>query len=640
MTDDLGRNPRPKAVMIGVAVLALLYLNGLYAAFATGLLSADSSQLISRGLLSLLITPFLLLGIWFGVGVARIVGVVLFIGRLVALASLLNVGAKFTLGSMNLILMAAHAAALVLIFLPASNAWFRSRKQQLKRHVLYPFGLALGIVFGIPLVMALLQTQSGPVMGGAGIVLALGIMYLFLIPAVIFGRPHFEFGIGAAPADATGVVLMIAFYAFIAVLLGVGLWFMRRERAPVAAGADGEPSTRKIPWTGGIIAAVVLGMLAVMIVPQVRDRSALNESLKAKVAAEQEKLDASLADYPQLEGSFTILDEGGQYGIKSSGRWKIAKGALEIVAESTEIWNRFPECTGCPSLSTWRFTLRSTSNARAPWLGAREQRIGFSPMTTTGSGPDRRIVVTGHRMVVPIAQDEDVVVVMGGKRAEGKVRKPLPPGTLADSWIGIELEFTGNSSYPANATNPFMFADALAAKGLAPARCASPRNIADAVDKACHDELAQMLQDPVRRKDIEQGDENLRTFPKESSPLQVAVWKKDAKSANLLLENGANPNQSDSTGYTLLMIAVVNEADDVVAALARHKAKLDEQYTKYPGQDAGKTALIMAANQGRTEAIKALLAAGADKSIRDRAGYNAYQHAEHFRHPEAAALLK
>ena len=286
MTDDLGRNPRPKEVMIGVAVLALLYLNGLYAAFAAGLLSADSSQLISRGLLSLLITPFLLLGIWFGVGVARIVGVVLFIGRLVALASLLNVGAKFTLGSMNLILMAAHAAALVLIFLPASNAWFRSRKQQLKRHVLYPFGLALGIVFGIPLVMALLQTQSGPVMGGAGIVLGLGIMYLFLIPAVIFGRPHFEFGIGAAPADATGVVLMIAFYAFIAVLLGVGLWFMRRERAPVAAGADGKPSTRKIPWTGGIIAAVVLGLLAVMIVPQVRDRSALNESLKAKVAAE------------------------------------------------------------------------------------------------------------------------------------------------------------------------------------------------------------------------------------------------------------------------------------------------------------------------------------------------------------------
>ena len=88
------------------------------------------------------------------------------------------------------------------------------------------------------------------------------------------------------------------------------------------------------------------------------------------------------------------------------------------------------------------------------------------------------------------------------------------------------------------------------------------------------------------------------------------------------------------------MRAVVNNAEESGAVMVRHKVKLNEQYTKYPGQDAGKTALIMAANQGRIEAIKALLAAGADKSIRDRAGYNAYQHAEHFRHPEAAALLK
>jgi ankyrin repeat protein len=149
-----------------------------------------------------------------------------------------------------------------------------------------------------------------------------------------------------------------------------------------------------------------------------------------------------------------------------------------------------------------------------------------------------------------------------------------------------------------------------------------------------------MLEDPVRRRDIEKGGENLRTLPKETTPLEVAVYRKDAKSANLLLEAGANPNGTDISGYTLLMRAVVNEADDVVAALARHKAKVDEQYTKHPGHDAGKTALIMAANQGRTEAIKALLAAGADKSIRDRAGYNAYQHAQHFRHPEAASLLK
>lgn len=627
MTESIEQAPRPKEVMIGVAVLALIYFYGLYGAIAAGLLSADSSQMFARGSLSLVITPLLLLGIWFGVGAARIVSVVLFIGRLVALVGFMNMGATFTLSVMSFVLMAAHAAGLALLFLPASNAWFRARKEKLKRHGFYPFALAIGIVFGIPLVLVLLMTQSGTMMGGPGTVLFIGIMYLLFIPALVFGRPHFEFGIGAAPADATGVMLMIAFYAFIAALLGAGLWFMRREK--------------KSRWTGGFIAAVVLGLLVVMIVPQVRDRSGLHADLQAKVAAEQAKLDVALADYPELEGPFTILDEGGRYGIKSSGRWKIAKGRLDIVADSTEIWNRFPRCATCAGLKSWQYTLRGTRGTKGPWLGVGEQRSGFAPMTdTAGSGPNSKIAVAGHRMLVPIAQDDTVMVFLGDRREDGKVVKYLPPGVLANYWIGIELEFKDDSSYPANATNPFLFADALAAKGLAPARCAAPRNIADAVDKACHDELARMLQDPERRVDIEKGDENLRGISKQTTPLQAAVGKKDAKSVELLLENGANPNQVGYTGYTLLMSAVEMDADDIVAALARHKAKLDEQYTKFEGQDTGKTALILAAERGRTEAIKALLAAGADKSIKDRGGHNALEYAQYRRHPEAAALLK
>jgi ankyrin repeat protein len=143
-----------------------------------------------------------------------------------------------------------------------------------------------------------------------------------------------------------------------------------------------------------------------------------------------------------------------------------------------------------------------------------------------------------------------------------------------------------------------------------------------------------------RRAGIEKGDKDLRTYSRESTPLQIAVWKKDAKLASLLLENGANPNQTDIAGYTLLMNAVTNGADEVVAALVKHKANLNEQYTRHPGQDAGKTALILAAAQGGTEAIKLLLAAGADKSIKARDGHNAYEHAAYFKHPEAAGLLK
>jgi hypothetical protein len=626
MTDNAEGIQRPREVMIGVAVLALIYVYGLYGAIENGLLSANPSrQAFWKEYLSLVITPILILGIWFGMGSARMVSAILFLGGLVAIPVFINAGGVYVPSAAGILWFVAHAAGLVLLFLPASNAWFRGRKQQLKRHSFYPFGLAIGIVFGIPLVLVLLMNQPGMMMGGVGTALFLAIMYLFYVPAIIFGRPHFMFGIGAGPADNTGVVLMIAFYAFIAAVLWAGLWLMRKEA--------------KSRWTGGIIATVVLGLLAVMIVPLVRDRSSMSAALRAKVAAEQAKLDVVLADYPELEGPFAIHDEGGRFGIKSSGRWKVAKGRLEIVADSTEIWNRFPRCTDCAGLKSWQFELRSARNSRGAGLAG--ERSGFSPMTDiAGSGPNGKIAVSGHRMAVSLTQNDTVSVFLGDRREDGNVLKYLPPGVLANYWIGIELEFTDEGTYPVSATNPFMFADVLAAKGLAHVRCAAPRNIADAVERACHDALAQMLQDPLRRADIDKGDENLRTISKDTSPLQAAVGRKDTRSVDLLLENGANPDQIGYTGYTLLMSAVEIDADDIVASLARHKAKVDEKYTKFPGQNAGKTALILAANRGRTEAIKALLAAGADKSIKDGSGHTALEHAEYFRHPEAAALLK
>ena len=625
MTEGIERPARPKEVGIGVAILAAIYLYGLYGAIAGGLLSADWSQAISRGLLSFAITPVLILGIWLGFAAARLVNVVLFLGWLVTLAGVMTFGAKYLPGALGFLVLAAHAAGLVLLFLPPSNAWFRAWKQARRRSALYPVWLAIGIVFGIPLVVVLLLGQGGPMMGGPGTVLFLGLVYLMFIPAVIFGRPHFMFGIGAGPADATGVMLTIVFYAFIATVLAAVLWHARR------GGSSG----------GKILVAAAVAMLAVMAVPVVRDRSALKGELRVKVAEEQAKRDAALAGYPELEGPFTIRDEGGQFGIKSSGRWKIAKGQLEIVADTTEIWNRFPRCTACQSLKSWNFALKSASGTKSPWLGVPERRTGFAAMTgTAGSGPDGKIVVTGHRMVVPIAEEETVSVFQGDRREEGKVVRYLPPSVLANYWIGITLEYSGEANYPISADNAFLFADALAEKGLVPARCAAPRNIADAVERACHEELARMLQDPERRAGIEKGDKDLRTYSRESTPLQIAVWMKDAKLASLLLENGANPNQTDIAGYTLLMTAVTHGADEVVAALVKHKANLNEQYTRHPGQDAGKTALILAAAQGGTEAIKLLLAAGADKSIKARDGHNAYEHAAYFKHPEAAALLK
>jgi hypothetical protein len=61
-----------------------------------------------------------------------------------------------------------------------------------------------------------------------------------------------------------------------------------------------------------------------------------------------------------------------------------------------------------------------SKHAQRPRALARRERAAHRLLADDHNGlrPDRRIVVTGHRMVVPIAGDEDVVVLMGDKRAE------------------------------------------------------------------------------------------------------------------------------------------------------------------------------------------------------------------------------
>jgi len=79
-----------------------------------------------------------------------------------------------------------------------------------------------------------------------------------------------------------------------------------------------------------------------------------------------------------------------------------------------------------------------------------------------------------------------------------------------------------------------------------------------------------------------------------------------------LLEHGANPDAMDAGGSTPLMHSCVLGYREMVALLLSHKAEVNRQ-----DRVMNYTALHYAAQKGDTEIIQLLLAAGADKTIRE-----------------------
>ena len=131
---------------------------------------------------------------------------------------------------------------------------------------------------------------------------------------------------------------------------------------------------------------------------------------------------------------------------------------------------------------------------------------------------------------------------------------------------------------------------------------------------------------------------NRRRQKKLSGQLFAAIWSGDSARARALLRAGADPERADGEGTTPIYLASVNGEAAIVDLLLTSGAAPD---TESRGTGAEGTPLCAAACWGHTEAVRALLAHGADPNLREDhgTGWSPLDWADNGPHPEAAALL-
>ena len=114
------------------------------------------------------------------------------------------------------------------------------------------------------------------------------------------------------------------------------------------------------------------------------------------------------------------------------------------------------------------------------------------------------------------------------------------------------------------------------------------------------------------------------------TPLLVSAALGHGPVARLLLELGADPNASDNRGYTALHFAAANRGlIELLKLLLAKGANPNAQVTKETGKvsdtyrrgEAGQTPLVLAAGAGNPQAMRLLVAAGADLELPTDEGY-------------------
>ncbi len=119
------------------------------------------------------------------------------------------------------------------------------------------------------------------------------------------------------------------------------------------------------------------------------------------------------------------------------------------------------------------------------------------------------------------------------------------------------------------------------------------------------------------------------------TPLMTAALRGDTAMVEYLIRRGADPNWAGNEKIAVLHRSVVNNHAETVKALLAGGAKINKADSE------GFTALHYAAltDYGDTVILKLLLAAGADRKLKDDKDRTALDLARHFKHKAAEAVL-
>lgn len=118
--------------------------------------------------------------------------------------------------------------------------------------------------------------------------------------------------------------------------------------------------------------------------------------------------------------------------------------------------------------------------------------------------------------------------------------------------------------------------------------------------------------------------------PKDESPLMLAALKGKLDLARKLITHGADVNK---TGWTPLHYAATGGHVDMIELLLDENAYIDAES---PNKT---TPLMMAAYYGSATAVKALLEAGADPTLRNQLGLSAVEFAQRANRPDVAEMV-